>query len=254
MPYASTADDPEVTPGGSTYGSFELDNIYHAPDGSDIHYSAHLPASYDGTKAFPLFITLPGWEGLYFQGVGENLRWERFGEEAIKRNAELIVLAPQLDDWGQTSADQAIALTEHYLACYNVDEKRVYLEGLSGGGETLSLMLGTRPELYTAALAVSSQWDGNLQVLCNARTPLYLFTGEEDSYYGSESFKQTADDLRALYRQEGLSETEIDKLVALDLKDSDYFAARGFSDQHAGGGAAAADDTAMGWLFAQVKE
>ena len=51
----------------------------------------------------------------------------------------MIVVAPQLSGWDETSADQTIALTEYFLANYNIDESRVYGEGYSGGGETMSL-------------------------------------------------------------------------------------------------------------------
>lgn len=45
---------------------------------------------------------------------------------------------------------------------------------MSGGGETGSLVMGTKPELFTAYLATSSQWDGDLNVLAQARTPVYF--------------------------------------------------------------------------------
>ena len=48
----------------------------------------------------------------------------------------MIVIAPQLEDWGETSANQTIALVEYFLSHYNIDQ--VYAEGYSGGGETMS--------------------------------------------------------------------------------------------------------------------
>ena len=39
------------------------------------------------------------------------IRTEDFGFEAQKYNSEIIIVAPQLNDWGETSADQAIELT-----------------------------------------------------------------------------------------------------------------------------------------------
>ncbi len=73
-----------------------------------------------------------------------------------------------------------IALTEYFLENYNIDPEKVYLEGYSGGGETGSLVMGMRPDLYAAYLIVSSKWDGDLQVLSESRTPVYLVTGEDD--------------------------------------------------------------------------
>ena len=70
------------------------------------------------------------------------------------------MVAPQLSDWGETSAEQTIALTEYLLDAYNIDPDRVYAEGYSGGGETMSRVMGLRPDLFTAYLQCSSQWDG----------------------------------------------------------------------------------------------
>lgn len=116
-------------------------------------------------------------------------------------NARMIVVSPQLNDWGVTSARQTIALTEYMISTYAIDPARVYISGYSGGGETLSLVLGLRPELYAGALHVSSQWDGELNVLAAQETPLYLAIGEDDDYYGSDSAKQAYATLKALYLQ-----------------------------------------------------
>ena len=130
----------EVTEGTETYRGFRMDNVLHAPEG-DIHYHIYIPDSYDGSEAYALFLTLPGYEGLYFQGVGENLYSERFAFEALNYNDRMIVAAPQLNDWGDTSAEQAIALTEYLLGRYNIDRERVYAEGYSGGGDLLNAEL-----------------------------------------------------------------------------------------------------------------
>ena len=216
----------------------------------DIHYSSYIPESYDGSEAYALFITLPGWEGLYFQGVGANMV-EDFGTEAPKYNDKMIVLSTQLDDWGETSADMTIALTEYFLAHYNINPEKVYLHGMSGGGETGSLVMGKRPELYAAYLATSTQWDGDLEILAQARTPVYLTIGEDDGYYGSDSLKQAYQTLHSLYAEQGLSEAEIDEILVLDVKEQHYFSERGYTDQHIGGQAFAHDETIMGWLFSK---
>ena len=239
-----------VTSGKEYYEDFLLDNVLHTVEKEDIHYNLYVPQSYDGSKAYALFVTLPGWEGLYFQGVSENLKWEKFGQQAGKYVQDMIVVAPQLDDWEDTSARQAITLTKYFLAAYNIDSKRVYINGYSGGGETLSLVLEKEPELYAAALHISSKWDGrDYSRLIKARTPLYFAIGENDSYYGSEYVKKAYKKLKTLYREAGLTDKEIDKILVLDVKDQKYFTERGFDDQHAGGCSFAFDEDIMGWLF-----
>lgn len=236
-----------LTQGTQTQRGFINDNVLHSNIGY-IHFSSYIPDSYDGSKPYALFVTLPGWEGLYFQGVGMNMV-EDFGPEAIRYNDKMIVLSPQLNDWGHTSANEAIALTEYFLIHYNIDPDRVYLHGMSGGGETGSLVMGTKPELFTAYLATSSQWDGDLNVLAQARTPVYLAIGAQDSYYGSDSFVEAYHALHELYEKQGLAHQEIDDLLVLDVKPAEYFIERGYRDQHAGGQAFAHEEGIMGWLF-----
>lgn len=40
---------------------------------------------------------------------------EKTNNEAQKYNQNMIIAAPQLNDWGQTSADRTIDLTEYLL-------------------------------------------------------------------------------------------------------------------------------------------
>ena len=238
-----------ITPGTQTQRGFVNDNVLHDETG-DIHFSSYIPESYDGSTPYALFVTLPGWEGLYFQGVGANMV-EDFGPEAIGYVEDMIVLSPQLNDWGETSANMAIALTEYFLANYNINPERVYLHGMSGGGETASLVLGMRPELFTACLVTSSQWDGNLAVLAAAQTPVYLAIGAQDSYYGADSFQETYAALCELYAGQGLDDAQIDRLVVLDVREQSFFTENCFTDQHAGAQAFAHDAAAMGWLFGE---
>lgn len=142
---------------------FLNDNVLHTEAYGDIHFSSYIPESYDGTSPYALFVTLPGWEGLYFQGVGANM----------------------------------------------------------------------------------------VEVLAEARTPVYMAIGEDDSYYGSSSLKEAYERLRELYLEAGLTESQIESLVVLEVKDQEYFSEAGFSDQHAGGQAFAHDETIMGWLFGE---
>ena len=238
-----------VTEGTQEYRDFLLDNVLHSANDGDIHYSVYIPDSYDGSEPYAVFFTLPGYEGLYFQGVGENLYSENFAFEAMNYNLKMIIVAPQLSDWGETSARQAIALVEYFLCHYNIDPEKVYAEGYSGGGETMSQVMGMRPELFTAYLQCSSQWDGAYEPVVESRTPVYLAVGESDEYYGFGPSEEAYENLYELYRQEGLSDEEIGELLVLDVKDADWFESRGWTNQHGGGGLFASDEEIMGWLF-----
>ena len=240
-----------VTEGTEEYRGFILDNVLHSESEGEIHYNLYVPESYDGSEPYELFFTLPGYEGLYFQGVGVNLYSEDFGFTAREYIPDMIIAAPQLEDWGETSADQTIALAEYFLANYNIDESRVYAEGYSGGGETMSQVMGKRPELFTAYLQCSSQWDGAYEPVVESRTPVYIVVGESDEYYGSGPSEEAYENLYGLYREAGLSDEEISELLVLDIKDAEYFESQGMTNQHGGGNLFAADEDIMGWLFSR---
>lgn len=242
-----------VTEGTEEYRGFTLDNVLHSETHGDIHFNLYVPDSYDGEEPCAVFFTLPGYEGLYFQGVGENLYSENFGFEAQAYDPDMIIVAPQLSDWGETSADQTIALVEYFLANYNIDPDRVYGEGYSGGGETMSQVMGKRPELFAAYLQCSSQWDGDYEPVIESRTPVYFVIGESDEYYGSQPTQEAYDNLYELYRQEGLSDEEISQLLVLDIKEADYFESQGVTVQHGGGNLFAQDEEIMGWLFSKQR-
>ena len=243
-----------VIEGTEEYRGFTLDNVLHSETQGDIHFDLYVPDSYDGEEPCAVFFTLPGYEGLYFQGVGENLYSENFGFEAQAYDPDMIIVAPQLLDWGETSAHQTIALVEYFLANYNIDLDRVYGEGYSGGGETMSQVMGKRPELFAAYLQCSSQWDGDYEPVIESRTPVYFVIGESDEYYGSQPTQEAYDNLYELYRQEGLSDEEISQLLVLDIKDADYFESQGVTVQHGGGNLFAQDEEIMGWLFSKQRE
>ena len=120
---------------------------------------------------------------------------------------------------------------------------------MSGGGETGSIVMGKSPGLYTAYLETSSQWDGDIQTLAAAKTPVYLVIGENDSYYGAEPMINAYNELYDIYKAQGLTKEEINRILVLDVREGEYFSERGYSDQHAGGQAFAHDSEIMGWLF-----
>ena len=244
-----------VEQGTSKYRDFVLDNVLHSETEGDIHYNVYIPEDYDGKESYALFMTLPGYQGLYFQGVGQNVMTEEFGFMARDYIPKMIIVAPQLNDWQDTSARQTIALTEYFLDTYNIDRSRVYAEGYSGGGETMSRVMGMRPDLYTAYLQCSSQWDGNYTEVVKARVPVYFAIGEKDEYYGSEPSRNAYNAIHKLYEQEGLSNSEIDRLLVLDIKPTSYFSSEGISNQHGYGGYLfVRDKNIMGWLFGQIKK
>ena len=245
--------EDRLTMGTENYKGFQIDNVLHSDSLGEIHYHIYVSDGYDGSEPYALYVTLPGYEGLYFQGVGENLKSENFAFEAQKYNDKMIIAAPQLDDWGETSANKTVELVRFLIEYYNVDSSKIYTNGYSGSGETMSLVLEKAPELFTAYLHCSSKWDGNFSGVIKNQLPVYFVIGENDEYYGSEPTKQTYKEMRDTYRKQGVSEGQIDKLLILDVKEHAYFTAGGINVEHGGGILFAQDNNIMGWLFSQKK-
>lgn len=251
LPQGGCAAGGVLTEGSIIDRGFIVDNALEI-DGRTLHFSLHVPDSYDGGTPFSLYVSCPGWEGLYFQGVGANLV-EDYPFVANDYIPNMIVVSPQLDDWGEQSACDVIALTEWLLSAYNIDRECVYLSGNSGGGETASLVMGERPNLFRRVLHTISQWAGDVDVLADARVPVYMAIGEHDDYYGSSPDRDSYQRICEAYRERGLSDDEVSNLVTLDVKPDSYFTDRGRAagaSQHAGGGMLFPhDEQIMGWLF-----
>lgn len=77
----------------------------------------------------------------------------------------------------------------------------------------MSQVVGKRPDLFTAYLHVSSQWDGAYETIVEHRLPVYFAIGRNDD------------------------------------KEHSYFTERNMSNEHGGGGLFAMDEEIMGWLF-----
>ena len=222
---SSACAEGTVTTGSVEDRGFVLDNVLHDPERGDIHFNLYVPDSYDGSQPVPLYVALPGWEGLYFQGVGADLKWETMPFAAREYDPDMIIASAQLNDWGMTSARDAVVLTEYLMSAFNVDPNRVYLK-----------------------------WDGTLELLVEARTPVYMIIGEDVSYYGSESLKNAYAELHTLYEAKGLSDAEIDDILLLNVKDADWFKERGISDQHGGGMAFPEEPGLLEWFFSKTKK
>lgn len=252
------ADNPyriqsDVTAGTEVYQGFLMDNVLHAGNAGDVHFHIYVPDSYDGSEPYPLFLTMSGYGGMYFQGVGANLTEEPFALWARQQYPDMIIVAPQMEAWGETYVDQVLALMDYLLSAYQVDENRIYAEAFSAGGVTMSFVLEQRPDLFCAYLHCCSSWPADPTPVAKTRLPVYIAVGEQDEYFGSEPSREIYEELQELYRQQGLSGEEIDRLLVLDVKNDAYFSERGVEKQHEGGVLFGEDPEIMGWLFEKRK-
>ena len=111
-----------------------------------IHYSYYLPEDYDPTRKYPMMVVMPGYNMMWFgeSSSGSNLDWTGF-TSWTNLGQDMIVVSAQLTDWGDTSARQAIALTEYFINHFAVDTARIYAAGYSAGLTCMQLICMEHP-------------------------------------------------------------------------------------------------------------
>ncbi|MDE7192878.1 MAG: prolyl oligopeptidase family serine peptidase, partial [Oscillospiraceae bacterium] len=194
----------------------------------EIHYSYYLPESYDGTRKYPMMVTMPGYDRMWFgeDSSGNNIDWNGF-RTWTEFDEEMIVISAQLTDWHEKSARQANELTQYFVDNFAVDENRIYAAGYSAGGETMSQAVALRPELYSAYLHGASQWDGAFEPIAENGVAVYIYMAENDEYYGSQKARDAYDELYNAYRNRGFSDEEIGEKLCLEIPDNEFFNSKG---------------------------
>ena len=99
VPPAASAETPGQ-PDAAVSAGLVSGQVLEGAEGP-IHYSYILPEGYDGKTDYPLVVTMPGYDRMWFgeDSAGSNLDWNGF--LAWTRLEEpMIVVSAQLTDWG----------------------------------------------------------------------------------------------------------------------------------------------------------
>ncbi|HEY8936967.1 MAG TPA: prolyl oligopeptidase family serine peptidase, partial [Cyclobacteriaceae bacterium] len=96
-----------------------------------------------------------------------------------------MLFAQNLNGWSVNSVQDAIRIVRLIAKKYNIDENRIYIEGLSDGGAGTYEALKRAPWLFAAALPMSPISDGGIishnQAANTAHVPLWVFQGAKDT-------------------------------------------------------------------------
>lgn len=220
----------------------------------DIHYGYYLPESYDGSRRFPMMVVMPGYDRMWFgeESSGSNLKWSGF-TAWTNLDPEMIVVSAQLTDWHEKSARQAIELTEYFVDHFAVNTDRIYAAGYSAGGETMSQAVSMRPDLYAAYLHGASQWDGGYDPVAENGVAVYIYMAEGDEYYGSGKARSAYENLHAAYENAGWSESDIDRVLRLEIPDAAFFNRQGIYNYHGGANRVFDDPDNLNWVISHSK-
>lgn len=221
----------------------------------DIHYSYYLPESYDGTRKFPMMMTMPGYDRMWFgeDSSGSNIEWSGF-RAWTELDEEMIVVSAQLTDWHEKSARQANELAQYFIDNFAVNTDRIYAVGYSAGGETMSQAVALRSDMYAAYLHGASQWDGAFAPIAENGVAVYIYMAENDEYYGSQKARDAYNGLYNAYLDKGFSDDEIDDKLHLEIPDNEYFNSRGIYNYHGGGNIVFDDKNVLNWIISHTKQ
>ena len=252
VPPASAASDSRP-PSKPAETGWTRAQILESEDGP-IHYSYYIPHDYNPERTYPLVVAMPGYGEMWFgeDSEGNNLGWNG-ATVWTELDEDIIVVSAQLTDWQEKSARQAIELTEYMTRRFAVDNARVYAVGYSAGGETMSQAVSLRPDLYAAYIHGASQWDGDYEGLAEERVAVYIFTGENDEYYGSQRAKEAYENLVTAYRQAGYADSELTAVLRIEIPDDAYFNDFGITDYHGGASILFDREDIQDWLLKHKK-
>jgi predicted esterase/thiol-disulfide isomerase/thioredoxin len=175
------APSPAVAP---RPGTGFLDKVYRAASDSDSKYVVFIPRTHDGTKAFPAILFL---HGAGSRGSDGRLPIRGGLAKAIrdrKENFPFIVIFPQArqgESWTaeSTGGKRALAILDQVQKEYQIDTERVYLTGLSMGGEGTWSLAASEPDRWAAIVPICHGWRTDRAARLK-NIPCWCFHGDAD--------------------------------------------------------------------------
>lgn len=196
---ASTGDDLASLPPdtGGTHMAVPLGTSAAA-----YGYYVYLPGGYSSTTAeYPVLIFLHG-QGQRGDGTSTLNKVLDLGIPKLIKDGNwhpthpMIVVSPQyptdgpgnVNNWGGGTSSRIKGFIEHVMATYRVNPKRIYLTGLSHGGNGVFDYLAQQVDTnnYLAAAAPVACW-GASSVDESRHTPIWVFVGANDGQNATTS-------------------------------------------------------------------
>jgi predicted peptidase len=171
----------------------------HTLKGGKLKYLLYLPDDYETSdKNFPLI--------LFLHGAGERGTFANLKTQALPKMLELgqkppfIVVSPlvPLNSWWNYHLDEALAVLDEVLADHRVDQKRVYLTGLSMGGFGAWELAIKAPQRFAAIAPICGWTDDPLDRVCILKDkPVWTFHGTLDEVVPIQASETIVETLKA---------------------------------------------------------
>lgn len=179
------------TPTGFLFTSIEV-------GGKVYKYTVYVPPGYDPEKKWPVIVFLHGagecgTDGAkqVAQGIGTAILWN-------VQKWPFIVLFPQKPEvrfpWGQYD-EVVMAMLERAKKDYNVDASRLYLTGLSQGGNGTWDIGAKHPDVWAAIAPICGYGEPARYAEALKSMPIWCFHGDADT---AVPVKQSQDMVEAI--------------------------------------------------------
>jgi predicted esterase len=159
---------------------------YHPSDYKSIPYRLFVPDNYDTQKSYPIILTL---HGLGECGTDNEIHIELnhiatcWADSAFQQKHPCFVVSPQCPvsfNWTTESVKFSVSeIMDSLISNYNIDTNRIYITGLSLGGNGTWDYLISNPDLYAAAIPVCGWHDSSL-VKSIKHIPIWNHHGASD--------------------------------------------------------------------------
>lgn len=167
-----------------------IDKVYRGVGGYEANYVVFIPYDYDGKKAFPLLLFLHGAG----QSGTDGRQQIRVGlAPAIQKQEKtfpFIAVFPQShkSSWEASSEDgkRCLAILDEVEWNYEVDTTRVYLTGISMGGEGTWSLAAAHPKRWAAIVPICGGGDAKTAPKIKD-TPCWCFQGDADKGFVGRS-------------------------------------------------------------------
>jgi poly(3-hydroxybutyrate) depolymerase/thiol-disulfide isomerase/thioredoxin len=160
-----------------------MHKVYQGPDGYAAKYVVFIPHSYDRERELPVILFL---HGAGRSGTDGRRQIRDALAKAIRKQEQtfaFIAVFPQaqVGDWQADSPDgkRALAILNEVQKNYNADAKRVYLTGLSMGGEGTWSLAAAHPKRWAAIVPISGGGDTGTADKIKG-IPCWCFHGDAD--------------------------------------------------------------------------
>ena len=127
--------------------------------GTVLRYAIYIPKKFSADKPAPLIIALHfgGHVTPYY-----GLHFMQLLVQPALRGLNALIIAPDcpVNGWANSASESAvIELIEHIKEKYNIDREKVLLTGFSMGGMGTWYIAARHPDLFSAAIPISSSTD-----------------------------------------------------------------------------------------------